>query len=812
MKLVRSIAVLFLLLAAATAWARKSDVPPTPTSPPMIVANAGTWIWSDPNAWIGGVVPGDGAVVQIPSNALVTLRGDSARIKWIEVVGTGRLALSFSLSSHLYVETLFVDGNASFTLSSLPQGLTAQVTFTTDGNPVTDAKRMARGLIAEGKVTMLGPAKTPFLKVTADVPKGTNTLTLESAPSNWQPQDEVVLTGTYFRRNAPLQDERRHITNVSGNIVTVDTPFTYDHLHVSPSMHLHLANLTRSVTFRSERTDGNINGDTTYNRGHVILEHRDTDIEQVAFVNLGRTDKSRPLNDAHYNPTTVAMELPTGVVDNPRGRYAVHVHETEKSLFYPPWTTPPSTPPTKIIGCVVDGTPGWGFVNHSSDVDFDGDVAVNFTGAGFVTEGGDELGIFNNDIAIHGSGDGTYRMVRLNFGNQQRPQPLADFAFSGHGFWFSGPALTVTNVVANSCNGDGVIWHPTGTVDLTNTADAFVTNPRPFPNGRYHYFPEGWISTVYQGYPGYSTTTFKPRHWKDPQNNTNPPVSSFVMTADLPILKCENVDSYANLIGFRPRFSNESSVDFYDEVPLGQPAGQTKTFGYQNEILPASGETDITKMSSRLTQSIGKATDSTAGLRLWNNEEAIGLRYVDKTSWYWVNAVNRLDYDEANPAANPGTFPTYGIEMFFHVFNQTFNNLTIDGYELPVWRVNGANAGNVTFTSPTYTRNAGDDWRTNTPAPPANPRVTSQSGTSVTLAWDAVPNVKRYLVRYRPTNSTLQQQWQYATPGTATSTTLSGLLHTTYYFQIIAGTQDPVTLKPNDITTWTANTNTFTIP
>ena len=614
MRLIRYAVVLLFLLAAASAFARKSDVPPTPSSPPMTVAKAGSWLWSDFIAWVNGIVPADGAVVQIPSGAVVTLRGDSARIKWIEVVGTGRLALSFSLpSTPLRGDALRRRQRQLHASPALPQGMTAQVIFITDGFPVTDSKRMARGLIAEGKVTMFGVFKTPFLKVTADVPKGTSTITLEGPPTNWQNLDEVVLTGTYFRRNAPLQDERRKITGVSGNVITVDAPFTYDHLHVSTSMHLHLANLTRYVTFKSERTDGNINGDTTYNRGHVILEHRDTDIEQVAFVNLGRTDKSRPLNDAHYNPTTVAMELPSGVVDNPRGRYAVHVHETEQSLFYPPWTTPPATPPTKIIGCVVDGTPGWGFVNHSSYVNFQDDVAVNFTGAGFVTEGGDELGNFTNDIAIHGTGNGEYRKVRLNFGNLQRPQPLADFAFSGHGFWFSGPALKVSGIVANSCNGDGVIWHPTGTVDVLKTADVFVTNPpnpRPFPNGRYHYFPRD-DPTVYQNFPGYSTATFKPRHWKKPDNST----STFVMTVDLPILQCDNVDSYANLIGFRPRFSNESSVDFYDEVPLGQPvsppAPPPHSFGYENEILKVPGEADITKMSTRLTQTIGSLVDST---------------------------------------------------------------------------------------------------------------------------------------------------------------------------------------------------------
>jgi hypothetical protein len=800
MRLSRITPIVLFLFLAASAFARKSDVPATPSAPPIIVAKAGSWLWSDVNAWTPAAVPGDGAVVRIPSGATVTLRGDSARIKWIEVVGTGRLALSFSLSSRLFVETLFVDGSASFTLSpALPQGMTAQVIFISSGplDTVWDKSQISRGLIAEGRVTVLGAPKTPFVQVTSDVTNHlTTTLTVNPAPVNWQPNDEVVLTASYFRRNAPLQDERRQIVSVNGTTVTVNGTFNFDHLHVSPSMHLHLANVTRNVTFRSETTTN------TYDRGHVMLEHRDTDIEQAAFVNLGRTDKSKKLDDVIYDATNVLVKKPTGAVTNPRGRYSVHVHETEENPAYLPWTTPPATAPTTIKGCVVDGAIGWGFVSHSSYVDFRDDVAVNFTGSGFVTEGGDELGNFINDIAIHGVGDGVYRKVRLNFGNLNRPQPLADFAFSGHGFWFSGPMLRVSGIVANSCNGDGVIWHPTGTVDVLSTADAFVPPQTGYPNGRYHYIPDSWIPVVYAGFPGYNQATFRPRHWVDPQSG----VSTHALITDLPILQSDNIDSYANLIGFRPRFSNHDSVDFFNEVPVGQPAGQTKKFGYDSQIVPVVPG-DNRAMPSRITQTIGVVANPAAGLRLWNNEEAIGLRYVDKTSWYYVNAVNRLDYDETAPANNPGINPSYGIEMFFALAGQTFNSLTLDGYEMAGWRINGSSIGAVAFAGKSVLNNAADEtWTTagttaTSPAP-ANPRTDLPSGTSIVVRWDAVAAPTQYLIRYRPTGA---QQWKYKTAAAnATSATLTLLQHTTYQYQIDAGVT-------NGISYWTI-AKTFVIP
>ena len=50
--------------------------------------------------------------------------------------------------------------------------------------------------------------------------------------------------------------------------------------------------------------------------------------------------------------------------------------------------------PSLIKGSVVAGNPGWGFVNHSSYVDFIDNVAYDVYGAAFSTEASDEIGSF----------------------------------------------------------------------------------------------------------------------------------------------------------------------------------------------------------------------------------------------------------------------------------------------------------------------------------------------------------------------------------------------------------------------------------
>ena len=62
--------------------------------------------------------------------------------------------------------------------------------------------------------------------------------------------------------------------------------------------------------------------------------------------------------------------------------------------------------PVRVSGSVLMDSLGWGYVNHSSFVEFTDNVAYDVDGASFVTETGDEIGTFARNIAIHGIGSG----------------------------------------------------------------------------------------------------------------------------------------------------------------------------------------------------------------------------------------------------------------------------------------------------------------------------------------------------------------------------------------------------------------------
>ncbi len=76
------------------------------------------------------------------------------------------------------------------------------------------------------------------------------------------------------------------------------------------------------------------------------------------------------------------------------------------------------------------------------------------------------------------------------------------------------------------------------------------------------------------------------------------------------------------------------------------------------------------------------------------------------------------------------------------------------------------------------------------PAAPGNFRVTAQTGTSITLSWDAQPGLSGYTLRYRVQSSDSWQTWSPDPAVTATTATVQGLLPRTSYEFILMATNE----------------------
>ena len=233
-------------------------------------------------------------------------------------------------------------------------------------------------------------------------------------------------------------------------------------------------------------------------RGHTMFMHNPSvNIAGVGFLGLGRSDKRTVVddvqfysqeivdalnqagqNDPNYVPITGKdkagdwLPIPgTGL--NPRGRYAVHFHRAgidETDGTDPNHPIVKAGPPAEVQDSVVVDSPGWGYVNHTSNVDFDNNIAFNVIGASFVTEAGNEMGRFAGNLAIKGVGANTSEGIESRKVKQ-------DFGFLGDGFWFQGPAIQVENNIAVSQHHDGFVFFTVPLVQNYKWADPNSPDP-----------------------------------------------------------------------------------------------------------------------------------------------------------------------------------------------------------------------------------------------------------------------------------------------------------------------------------------------
>jgi hypothetical protein len=410
--------------------------------------------WSSAATWQGGVVPTAGANVLIPTGDTVTIDGTTNALHTLRIDGT--LQFSTHQNTNLVVDTVVVNMQGTLVIGTpstpVPLQYQALVTFTDGGaiNTTWDPHQLSRGLISLGTVIMTGATVTPFEALGQNALAGSTTLVLAQTPTNWQVGDEIVLAGTNAKAN---QDEDLHIQAINGNQVTVSA-LAFDHTSLEDTP-VYVTDLNRNIVFLSQNTT------QASRHGHVMFMTAMVSLNGVEFQNLGRTDKSIPINDPRFDSNG---RLIRGSGTNPRGRYAVHFHHAGVD---------PTMAPAVVTDCAVNGGPGWGYVNHDSNVTFANDVAYNVVGAGFVTEIGDEIGSFFNNLSIHAMGSTDQ--------DANSRTTIQDFGHEGDGFWFQGNGLHIENNIAIGNTHAGFVFYSLGFQMRGTAATRFVSGNLPNP-------------------------------------------------------------------------------------------------------------------------------------------------------------------------------------------------------------------------------------------------------------------------------------------------------------------------------------------
>ena len=377
--------------------------------------------WSAASTW-GGSPPDNDDRVLIPNGITVTVDGMIAEeFKSIRIADGGKLQFATNVNSELRTEYLFSSMMATLEIGTstnkISSNVKASLVFAERGGTTSsfDPERYAPGAVLMGTTIMHGADKTSWLTLHAHPSAGATQFVLSATPTGWQVGDKLVVAGTDPITNASInstsefeRDEVVTITAISGDMVTFSPALVRDHKAPAQASDLdvHVANLSRNIVISSENTSvTSISGEYRKPRGHLMFMHTlDVDLRYVETDNLGRTDKNVLLDDWDFEDLDANQNTGSPVPNggkNPRGRYSFHFHRggLDASVF-PAKPITPLPNPAHVEGCVVNTDPGWGYVNHSSRVDFVKNVSYNVVGGAFNTEAGNETGSFIENIAI----------------------------------------------------------------------------------------------------------------------------------------------------------------------------------------------------------------------------------------------------------------------------------------------------------------------------------------------------------------------------------------------------------------------------
>lgn len=434
-----------LLLTAATPARAQMGANLCPVASATIAAGA-SGSWQDTATWrlkdMGGnwsipatSPPTTGAMVYVPPGITVTNHATTADALWIHAAGT--LTVCDHCDTQVNVHTLYVPMGGAVRVGGMGMPVTGKAVVEFLPGPFLpgDWQKLSRGLICHGEFTAAGVEKTAWDIVAADLPVGATSLQLLNVPLRWAVGDTILIAGTDSAVGENFtahkyQSEQRTITAINGRTITWAEPLKYRHFRWRADLPFHCWNITRNVIFRSRSTT------MIADRGHLMFMSSMNDMAYTARIGLGRTDKSQPVTDPRLD---AYGEFIVGSDANPRARYADHVHRAGAL-----------SAPARRRGCVVDGSPGWGFLNHNSNVQYDDCIAVRCFGFGFGTEEGQERGHMRRCFAALNRGQGdTITSTDSDHGIDS----IGDWGKDGSGFWLQGGLVEVSDCV--SCDNSG---------------------------------------------------------------------------------------------------------------------------------------------------------------------------------------------------------------------------------------------------------------------------------------------------------------------------------------------------------------------
>jgi cell migration-inducing and hyaluronan-binding protein len=220
--------------------------------------------WSDPAAWADGKVPAEGDAVTIARDKEVVLDVSPPALRSLTI--DGKLSFENDRDIDLATDWIYLRGGVLH-IGSEAKPYTRQATITlTDKVPGEDVNTMGdRGImLMRGKLSLHGDREHTWSKLSKTAKAGSTTIEVLNA-AGWRVGDEIVLASTDFD---PRQAERRKITAVRGNTITLDRPLEYMHfgeITFGVDQRGEVGLLTRNIRIRASD-----DAERSYFGGHIM--------------------------------------------------------------------------------------------------------------------------------------------------------------------------------------------------------------------------------------------------------------------------------------------------------------------------------------------------------------------------------------------------------------------------------------------------------------------------------------------------------------------------------------------------------------
>src|SRR6202050_4038419 len=193
-------------------------------------STAGEKRWSNPATWPDKKVPAKDAVVTIDKDMNVVLDVSPAPLHGLTI--NGKLSFADNKDLELTTEWVMVHGELEIGTEAKPHTRKATITLTDNvkdeditGTGGTNDRSDRGIMLMGGTLNLHGHRTNSWTKLSRTAEAGSNSIEVLNA-AGWRAGDEIVLASTDFD---PHQAERRTITAISGNRITLDKKLDYMH-------------------------------------------------------------------------------------------------------------------------------------------------------------------------------------------------------------------------------------------------------------------------------------------------------------------------------------------------------------------------------------------------------------------------------------------------------------------------------------------------------------------------------------------------------------------------------------------------------